>query len=412
MDLLHLGSKEKRRSLNNHLSSVTKRNVSKEDSTVVAVAPAKLSIDYESPPIIFYGNTHDSTGAILSGQLELDVTDTETRLTTFEMVLLGIITTKKPVVKDCVDCQTTTTQIQKWVFLSEPSRFNKGRHSFPFSYLLPGHLPTTSNGSLGSIRYTLKAHAMTSYSENIDFSRALTVQRAQMPRPDRTCLRCFAPTNITVSLTLPSIIHPIGTFPVQIRLDGILGAKGDTQVRYIVQKMSWCIDESCTIISPACHKHERKIGSGDDKGILHQDRRFIGGEDIKDGWKTDYEIPGGQVEHEFGISIRQNGRYVCDVKSATGFEVTHSFTFEVAVAEYHFMVKNPKYAIPTGNVRILRTLSKQILTERSGMGIAWDEEQPPVYNDVPLSPPRYAIEHYQDEPISYEDLNETRQWET
>jgi len=31
-----------------------------------------------------------------------------------------------------------------------------------------------------------------------------------------------------------------------------------------------------------------------------------------------------------------------------------------------------------------------VVTERSGMGISWDEEQPPMYEDVPASPPLYA----------------------
>jgi hypothetical protein len=30
-----------------------------------------------------------------------------------------------------------------------------------------------------------------------------------------------------------------------------------------------------------------------------------------------------------------------------------------------------------------------VVTEKSGMGISWDEEQPPVYEDVPNSPPGY-----------------------
>lgn len=49
-----------------------------------------------------------------------------------------------------------------------------------------------------------------------------------------------------------------------------------------------------------------------------------------------------------------------------------------------------------------------IVTERSGMGIAWDEEQPPLYENVPASPPAYATgdaQVYNGEPIpDYEDL--------
>jgi len=31
-----------------------------------------------------------------------------------------------------------------------------------------------------------------------------------------------------------------------------------------------------------------------------------------------------------------------------------------------------------------------VLTERGGLGVAWDEEQPPMYEDVPASPPTYT----------------------
>lgn len=39
---------------------------------------------------------------------------------------------------------------------------------------------------------------------------------------------------------------------------------------------------------------------------------------------------------------------------------------------------------------MLRMQFKVILTERSGMGISWDEEMPPMYEDVPISPPGYT----------------------
>ena len=47
-----------------------------------------------------------------------------------------------------------------------------------------------------------------------------------------------------------------------------------------------------------------------------------------------------------------------------------------------------------------------LLTERSGLGISWDEEMPPMYEDVPASPPGYtlldgssSIEDYRGSPL-------------
>lgn len=46
-----------------------------------------------------------------------------------------------------------------------------------------------------------------------------------------------------------------------------------------------------------------------------------------------------------------------------------------------------------------------VVTERAGLGISWDEEQPPLYEDVPLSPPNYQSNDLFDEPIpDYDDL--------
>ncbi|KAI3406822.2 LDB19 [Candida oxycetoniae] len=49
--------------------------------------------------------------------------------------------------------------------------------------------------------------------------------------------------------------------------------------------------------------------------------------------------------------------------------------------------------VPTGAARVLRMQFKLPVTERSGLGIAWDDEVPPTYEDIrALSPP-----HYQDQ---------------
>ncbi|CCG21055.1 Ldb19 protein [Candida orthopsilosis Co 90-125] len=54
-------------------------------------------------------------------------------------------------------------------------------------------------------------------------------------------------------------------------------------------------------------------------------------------------------------------------------------------------VKNNQLTgVPTGAARVLRMQFKLPITERSGLGIAWDDEVPPTYEDVrTLSPPNY-----------------------
>ncbi len=171
--------------------------------------------------------------------------------------------------------------------------------------------------------------------------------------------------------------------------------------------MNWRIDEYSKIISQPCGKHAHKVG-GEGKGILHEDTRAIGGEDVKGGWKTDFDAPGGNIEFEFKASIKSGSHPLCDVESPTGLAVTHALAIELIVAEEHIQ-KGMRLATPTGAARVLRMVFKLILTERSGMGISWDEEQPPMYEDVPMSPPGYPkLDNYDGEPLPYEELDHMR----
>jgi len=62
----------------------------------------------------------------------------------------------------------------------------------------------------------------------------------------------------------------------------------------------------------------------------------------------------------------------------------------MVVAEEWSPKHKPNQATPTGAARILRTQFHLLLTERPGLGVSWDEETPPVYEDVPASPPHYT----------------------
>ncbi|MCJ1389471.1 hypothetical protein MMC18_002328 [Xylographa bjoerkii] len=366
--------------------------------------PAKLEIGIESPPLVLYGPMASSTGALLSGQLILTVSDEEVKLQHFEMQLLARTTTKKPVSKDCPDCRTHTTELFKWNFLSELGRFPKGRHSFPFSYLLPGKLPATTNATLGAVDYVLSAKATTPLQDNIVVESSLKVYRALLPGNDRTSLRIFPPTNLTATIILPPVIHPIGEFNVQMRVSGCAENEGTSQRRWRIRKMNSRIEEHTKMISPPCPKHVHKVG-GEGKGILSTETRVLGIKDYKDGWKSDFDTQGGLIEMEFSASIKPSSNPICDVDAPTGLSITHNLVLELIVAEEIVSLKNTKLVTPTGTARVLRMQFVLILTERSGLGISWDEEQPPMYDDVPASPPSYAkMVDYEGEPLPDDEL--------
>jgi len=375
---------------------------------------ATLDVVIESPPLVFYGPAASSTGALLSGQLCLNIHEDFLAIESFKMKLALEVTRKKPFHAHCPDCSNDSTDLTTWNFLHGPATLKRGEHNFPFSFLLPGHLPATMKGALSSIDYVLRATITPKTGEPIKLSQILDLKRAIYPSDTpRHSIRIFPPTNLTANCELPPIIHPIGETMVSMRMDGIVKRNSDTktQTQWRLKRVTWRLDETQKIISPACPKHLAKLGPNVDdakKGIAHQDVRTIGTEEMKTGWKSDYTTPDGSIDLEFPMSISPNAHAICDMKAEDGTEVSHVLVVEMIVAEEFAPTKKPNQVTPTGAARVLRMHFNLTLTERAGLGISWDEEQPPLYENVPASPPAYAIgvsELYEGEPIpDYEDL--------
>ncbi|KAF2452630.1 hypothetical protein BDY21DRAFT_294399 [Lineolata rhizophorae] len=376
-------------------------------------APAELSIVIESPPVVLYGSPRHSTGALFAGQLVVDVArDAEIALGALELAMVGTVTTRRPVGgAHCPDCVAQSKELKRWEFVGgegveggapapapAPLRLAQGRHTFPFSYLVPGHLPATSAGHIGGIAYKLEARARTTGGEALALERPVKVARAIIPMPEneRHSLRIFPPTAITAQVTLPAVIHPIGDFGVEMAISGVASTatslqntpQRDASTRWRLRKLTWRLDERERHVSPACARHAAKVG-GAGKGMQHEDVRTVGGDEVKGGWKSDFATGDGRIEVAFSARVNPAKKSVCDVDSPTGFVVTHALVIEMVVAEEWVSKKRPNSPTPTGAARVLRTQFNVTLTERSGLGIAWDEEQPPTYEDVPASPPTY-----------------------
>ncbi|KAL7274302.1 Endocytosis regulator [Rhizina undulata] len=349
--------------------------------------PADITMTIESPPLVCYGPPKESTGALLSGLIHLNVQKPEQVFESFTLSLLVEVVSRRPVMQHCSDCSTTVTKLQEWNLITESIALNKGTHTYPFSYLVPGHLPATNINALSKINYTLVALAMSTKGEEIHFRKPITVERSILPGFDRHSIRIFPPTSLSASIKLPPVVHPGGDFPLELRLDGVVSKERST--RWRLRKVSWRIDEIAKVVSPACSHHSNKLG-GDGKGILHEDVRTIGSGEIKAGWKSDFLAPGGKVEMELLAGIPAHADAACDVESPCGISVSHTLILEMIVAEEHCPSNQTRFVTPTGAARVLRMQFHLIVTSRSGMGISWDEEAPPVYENVPPSPPIYS----------------------
>ena len=399
MDFFHLHDKEKRKGNSDRMPRL------KGSSPKVGPAKAAcLTVDMESPPLIFHDTPSRSSGALLSGQLKLAVADPVLKVDAMEMALVLRITTFKPVSGGCPDCSSQSTELFRWRFLSGPRSFRKGTHSFPFSYLLPGNLPASTRCHLGAIEYILLPVA-TGTLEEYATPCVLEVKRALSEAQGRQSLHVFPPTNLSAMLVLPPMIHPTGEFPVQMRIDGVTEVvHSRAQVRrWRLRKLSWRLDEHSKIISAACSKHEAKAG-GETKGGLHNDIRTIGREELTEGWKSDFDAPGGSIEIEFRCSVKPSHKPVCDIEGPTGLKIWHTLIVDIAVAEEMAPLKSPQSMTPAGTVRVLRMQFDLVLTERLGLGVSWDEEQPPVYEDMRASPPGYvrSSDHIEEPPSEEE----------
>lgn len=412
----HSKDKEKRRSMGR--AGRSKERSSKED---LALPSAKLDVLVESPPLVCYGNPTNSTGALFSGRLRVAISQTagEVILNHFDVRLISKTSTKKPVSNHCPNCATRTDELTRWNFLTENLSLKTGDHDFPFSYLFPGHLSASCDGALGKVEYFLMAHAKRTTGEEFNLKMPLNVRRALLPGNDRSSIRIFPPTNLTGRVVLPSVVHPIGKFPVEMTLSGVVDRGDDTQTRWRLRKMMWRIEEHQKIVSTACQKHAHKIG-GEGKGVLHQETRVIGHNEEKSGWKTDFDTAGGEIGMLFEASINPTTNPVCDMEAPGGLEVKHNLVIELIVAEEFCPNHNTRLITPTGAARVLRMQFNLHVTERSGLGISWDEEMPPVYEDVPASPPGYTklddtrsvIEDYRGSPLSLPDYDDLERVES
>ena len=180
---------------------------------------------------------------------------------------------------------------------------------------------------------------------------------------------------------------------MSMRLDGVMTRNMDTktQTMWKLTKLSWSLEEISKHISPACPKHAAKVAAGGETSKHHDHTQVIGNGVMMQGWKSDYSSPDGMVEVEFPFSIRGNSKASCNTKGDEGTEVSHMLVVEMIVCEEYAPIRKPTQTTPTGGARVLRMHFNINLTERAGLGVSWEDESPPLYGDVPASPPTYKI---------------------
>ncbi|KAI2631080.1 hypothetical protein GGR54DRAFT_628075 [Hypoxylon sp. NC1633] len=371
---------------------------------------ASLDWKIESPPAVMHGDKDNSTGALVSGQLLLDVKEHNFEVDSFDAKLNIHVIQKKPFANHCHQCSNQTTEIISWTFLNEPTILSKRTHEFPFSVLLGGHLPATTDNSLVTIRYDFVAEAKPRTGPAIKLTKNIDVKRSlPVPEEPHHSIRIFPPTNIAANLHFQQVVHPISTNTVTLRIDGVVRHNTDAKsVEYWkLKRLSWKLEESMETVAPGCEKHaprDAETGLPSKKGSKRTDARTIAHADLHNGWKSDYS-PSGSIEMEIEYPLTPSAKTACDVKSEDGTAITHQLVVEMVVVQEYAPTAHPKNITPTGVARILRMHFPIVVTERAGLGVSWDNEAPPIYQDVPPSPPSYSVDVAYESVQSMDDLS-------
>lgn len=123
--------------------------------------------------------------------------------------------------------------------------------------------------------------------------------------------------------------------------------------------------------------------------ITIEHTRIVGMGEIKNDFKTDFSGK-GKIEVMAEIDTHTLNHVSCNLSDPEfGMSITHTLVVEMVVAEEVTPTKGHYQPIATGAARVLRMQFNLNVTQRPGLGIAWDDEVPPMYADVPTSPPEY-----------------------
>lgn len=292
-----------------------------------------------------------------------------------------------------------------------------GTHSFPFSELLKGTNPASTETPSVSISYHLKAEAIVARHPFIAGSSVTPLRlevpvsvRRYLPEPDfpHHSIRVFPPTDIRASAHYTQVLYAGKKNTMTVSLEGLSSKLKDEDVIecWRLKKANWRLEESVRTVARACDRHvDRREDEEERNRAVRTETRILGEQNIPPTWKAEYSATTGHAEFEFEFSLqhpRQHSlhqpaplpRYACDVTanadSPTGTEVnvTHSLMLELVVSRARAVTSQPDVATETGTGRILRMRFRVFLSEE-GEGVAWDNEAPPLYEDVPPRPPGY-----------------------
>jgi len=352
-----------------------------------------------------YGTPQESVGALISGICDVDLTQcylpgSASEGVNLQDVSMSIVqnikyTTPPQVAKKLAKGTEQQNVLATWDILRYPHILRHANFEYPFSHLLPGTLPPTSRTPLFSVSYEIRASATTQDGKRSTASLPLQIGRSVINITDKTSVRIFPPTTLSLSMILPSALFPNSQVHAEMRIEGLVGPTppGSTlkYKRWLLKRLNWRVDEFI------------KVRWGERPEDEYEHKQPLGFGVHKSGWKSDYTIKDGVVEFdcaEFcpGVLSRASKDMNDPV---SGISVSHQLICELLIAEEVVSKPTVKQGVLSGSARVLRMQFALPVVDRPGLGISWEDEVPPMYADIPLSPPQYnevadlpALEEY------------------
>ncbi|KYK62038.1 hypothetical protein DCS_03183 [Drechmeria coniospora] len=387
-----------------------------EEAAAAAEAASVLTLGclVETPSIVFYDEPQRSTGALLSGEVSIDVHDAAVTVDRLDATLALHTVQKRPFQGHCAGCQTQVHDLARWCLVDQPCGFRRGRHQFPLSTHLSGTLPAALDTPVFSVAYRLKVDALVSRKDappiRYSLERLLPVNRSLPHRLyPLLATRVFPPTSIRARAECHAVIHPDVANKLSLHLDGLVSEPDKFHMvdLWKLRRLTWKLEETIRTTAPACPRHApsaRWISVDENgafrKGLVRSETRVVGDKVLLDGWKANYADARGtvDVDLDFGTNKHVVAKppatpsprpYACDLSSA-GTRITHALQLEMIVSKEFAPEGKLHKTTTTGVGRVLRMALDVVLTERPGVGVSWDLEAPPVYEEVSPSPPVYT----------------------
>lgn len=276
-----------------------------------------INCDIESSPAVFYGNTEESTGAFVSGQVVLIVEDNVVLANKLVASLSRHAFQTRPYHQSCLDCQHQCFEIGAWDFLSRTVMLRKGRHWFPFSIPIPGNLPTTLETPNLNVSYEFKAAFRVAKTgtegsalwSHLQFKKSFVIKRSLPEAFPVHPVVDFPPTMVKASVGCRPTIYPAEHNHVTLKLEGLVD--GDNAAQAInfwrPRKLTWAFHEIITTVSPACprHRHETVDQRGQ-PGSTHTIVRILASNDVYGGWRCSYDGIEGTADIEFHYGVTKS----------------------------------------------------------------------------------------------------------